>query len=165
MMISPCRQLSSILVLLVGLTTTHTIWAQAASGMRPSLIAIQVEDLSNSIKWYEDYLEFKLLDKKEFKDHGLSLAILQLGDFKLELVDNEKALNKNALLKQNGAIDMTGFAKATFNIDHVDAMYETLKKKGASFATTLRDSNINPTEQFFIVLDCDNNWLQFIGQK
>ena len=44
-------------------------------------------------------------------------------------------------------------------------MYETLKKKGANFATTLRDSNINPTEQFFIVLDCDNNWLQFIGQK
>ena len=101
-----------MLVLLVGLTITHSNWAQTASSMRPSLIAIQVENLDSTIKWYEDYLKFKVLDKKEFKDHGLSLAILQLGDFKLELVDNDKALNKNALLRQNGANDMTGFAKS-----------------------------------------------------
>ena len=106
-----------------------------------------------------------MLDKKEFKDHGLSLAILQLGDFKLELVDNDKALHKNALLKQNDAKDMTGFAKVRFNIEHVDSVYETLKNKGAIFALTLRDSNINAAEQFFIVLDCDNNWLQFVGPK
>jgi hypothetical protein len=81
------------------------------------------------------------------------------------LVDNDKALNKNSLLKQHGASDMTGFAKITFRIEHVDAVYEAMKEKGAVFAATLRDSNINPTEQFFIVVDCDNNWLQFIGQK
>ncbi|HEX6890219.1 MAG TPA: VOC family protein [Chryseolinea sp.] len=163
-MIPPRRQLLTIITLLVGLTRTHTNWAQTAD-MRPSLIAIQVENLDTSIKWYEDYLRFSVLDKKEFKDHGLSLAILQLGDFKLELVANDKALNKNSLLKQNGANDMTGFAKVTFSIDHVDSVYQALKKKGAIFALTLRDSNINPTEKFFIVLDCDNNWLQFIGQK
>ena len=154
----------AILVLHVGLTITHANWAQTPS-MRPSLIAIQVENLDSSVKWYEDYLEFSVLDRKEFKDHGLSLAILQLGDFKLELVDNDKALHKNSLLKPNGANEMTGFAKVTFTIDHVDSVYETLKKKGANFALTLRDSNINPAEQFFIVLDCDNNWLQFIGPK
>ena len=55
-------------MLVVGLTLTQTNWAQAASGMRPSLIAIQVENLDSSIKWYEDYLEFRVLDKKEFKD-------------------------------------------------------------------------------------------------
>ncbi|HMG92288.1 MAG TPA: VOC family protein [Chryseolinea sp.] len=133
--------------------------------MRPSLIAIQVENLDSSVKWYQDYLMFSVLDRKEFKDHGLSLAILQLGDFKLELVANDKALHKNALLKENDAKDMTGFTKVTFSVDGVDSVYETLKKKGVTFALTLRDSNINPTEQFFIVLDCDNNWLQFIGPK
>src|SRR5688572_9684276 len=160
-MITPLRQLRSIVALLVGLTITQTNWAQTASSMRPSLIAIQVENLDSSVKWYEDYLDFRVLDRKEFKDHGLRLAILQLGDFKLELVDNDKALNKNSLLKQHGASDMTGFAKITFSIEHVDAVYEAMKEKGAVFAATLRDSNINPTEQFFVVVYCDNNWLQF----
>ena len=164
-MIGPRRQLLTILVLLVGLTIAHTNLAQPASSMRPSLIAVQVENLDSSVKWYEDYLKFNVLDRKEFKDHGLSVAILQLGDFKLELVANDKALRKNALLKENDAKDMTGFAKMTFTVDHVASVYDTLKKKGAIFALTLRDSNINPTEQFFIVLDCDNNWLQFIGTK
>ena len=133
--------------------------------MRPSLIAIQVENLDSSAKWYEDYLKFRVLERKEFKDHGLSLAILQLGDFKLELVDNDKAVNKNSILKQNDTDDITGFAKVTFTINHVDSVYEKLKQKGAIFALTLRDSNVNPAERFFIVLDCDNNWLQFIGPK
>ncbi len=164
-MIPPGRQLLTILVSFVGLTITHTTWGQTASSMRPSLIAIQVENLDRSVKWYEDYLKFTVLDRKEFKDRGLSLAILRLGDFKLELIANDKALHKNSILKQNGANDMTGFTKVTFSIDHVDSAYETLKKKGAIFALTLHDSNINPTEQFFIVLDCDNNWLQFIGPK
>lgn len=133
--------------------------------MRPSLIAIQVENLDSAVKWYEDHLKFSVLDRKEFKDHGLSLAILRLGDFKLELVANDKAIRKNSILKQHGANDITGFAKVTFSIDYVDSVYQTLKSKGAIFALTLRDSNINPTEQFFIVLDCDNNWLQFIGPR
>jgi catechol 2,3-dioxygenase-like lactoylglutathione lyase family enzyme len=160
------RKLSrSILVLLIGLAINHCNLAQTASSMRPSLIAIQVENLDSSITWYEDYLNFRVIDRKEFKDQGLRLAILQLGDFKLELVDNDKALHKSSLLKQNDANDITGFAKATFTIDNVHSVYETLKKKGATFALTLRDSNMNRDEQFFIVLDCDNNWLQFIGQK
>lgn len=98
--------------------------------MRPSLIAIQVENLDRAVKWYEEYLKFSVIDRKEFKDHGLNLAILRLGDFKLELVANDKALHKNSILKQNGANDMTGFTKVTFSIDHVDSVYKTLKKKG-----------------------------------
>ena len=141
------------------------MYAQTLPRMRPSLIGIQVEDLDKSLEWYKYYLEFTVLDRKEFKDHGLSIAMLELGDFKLELVDNDKALNRNTVLKQQSAKEITGFAKVTFTIDNVGLIYEKLKNKDASFAIPLRDSNINPKEHFFIVLDCDNNWLQFIGPK
>jgi catechol 2,3-dioxygenase-like lactoylglutathione lyase family enzyme len=148
-----------------GLIVSDAALSQANHGMRPSLVAIQVDNLDNSIAWYKDYLGFSVLERKEFKDYGMSISILELRDFKLELVDNEKVLNKNSVLKEYGAENMTGFAKVTFTIDNVDSLYETLKSKRASFAITLRDSNINPREEFFIVLDCDNNWLQFVGSK
>ena len=144
---------------------THSTLAQIQQNMRSTLVAIQVENLENSIRWYEGMLAFKQIDKKEFKDYGMSIAILELDDFKLELVDNNKALNKNALLKQNGADIITGFAKITFTIDDVVSLYQELKDKGANFAIPLRDSNVDPKEQFFIVTDCDSNWIQFIGPK
>jgi catechol 2,3-dioxygenase-like lactoylglutathione lyase family enzyme len=159
------KHLCIILLLFGGLIVSNAALSQTNQGMRPSLVAIQVDNLDNSIAWYKDYLGFSVLERKEFKEYGMSISILELHDFKLELVDNEKALNKNSVLKKNEANDMTGFAKITFTIDHVDSLYATLKSKGASFAITLRDSNINPREEFFIVLDCDNNWLQFIGFK
>ena len=120
--------------------------------------AVNVEAVIWSVKTHDERLTHPI------RELDTEVCVF-IRDFKLELVDNDKALQKNSLLKQNAANDMTGFAKVTFSIDHVDSVYETLKKKDAIFAITLRDSNINPAEQFFIVLDCDNNWLQFIGKK
>jgi len=161
-----CKKLLRIIFLLIGgLIVSDAALSQTNQGMRPSLVAIQVDDLDNSIAWYKDYLGFSVLERTEFKEYGMIISILELRDFKLELVDNEKALNKNFVLKKNGANDMIGFAKVTFTIDNVKSLYETLKSKGAGFAITLRDSNINPKEEFFIALDCDNNWLQFVGSK
>lgn len=164
-MISCLTQLRTFLVLIAALLIAHCNIAQTVQSMRPSLIAIQVDDLDKSLRWYKEYLEFRVLDRKDFKDHGLSIAILELADFKLELVDNDKALNKGVLLKQHGIDEITGFAKVTFTIDDVRSLYDKLLNKGAAFAITLRESNVNPKEQFFIALDCDNNWLQFIGPK
>ena len=163
---APPRKNSLVgLFLLGGFIISHAVWAQPRHTMRPSLVAIQVENLDNSIEWYKNNLEFKVVDRQDFKEHGLRLAILELGDFKLELVDNDKAFSKNIALQQNGVDDMTGFAKVTFTIDQVNSFYEKLKNSGANFAIALRDSNTNSAERFFIVLDCDRNWLQFIGPK
>jgi len=159
------KLLCIILLLFRGLIVSEVALSQTSASMRPSLVAIQVNNIDNSIAWYKDYLGFLVLERKEFREYGMRIAILQMGDFKLELVDNEKALSRNSVLKENEAEDITGFAKVTFTIDNVDSLYGTLKSKGAKFAITLRDSNINPKEEFFIVLDCDNNWLQFVGSK
>ena len=111
------------------------------------------------------YLNFALLEKKELKDAGLKLAILKWEDFKLELVENHKSLKRNAILKRNEATEITGFTKLTFTVEKASAFYQQLKEKGSSFAVPLRDSKINPQEEFFILLDNENNWLQFIGPK
>src|SRR5688572_1940493 len=68
------------------------------TSMRPSLVALQVDDLDASVRWYTSYLEFRPKERKAFPEHGLELAILVLGDFELELVENAKTLRKSQLL-------------------------------------------------------------------
>jgi catechol 2,3-dioxygenase-like lactoylglutathione lyase family enzyme len=134
------------------------------ASMRPTLVALQVVDLDASIRWYTSHLEFQQKVRRDFPEHKLKLAILNLGDFDLELVENAKTLKKADLLS-GGATDITGFAKVTFTIGDVGRLFQRLSDKGATFAISLRDSNTNPGEQFFVVLDNEKNWLQFVGRK
>jgi catechol 2,3-dioxygenase-like lactoylglutathione lyase family enzyme len=134
------------------------------TSMRPTLVALQVEDLDASIRWYTSQLDFQPKDRKAFPEHGLKLAILVLGDFELELVENPKTLKKSQLLAGKDA-DITGFAKIAYTVPAVEQLFRRLESRGASFAIKLRDSNTNPDQQFFVVLDNDKNWLQFVGKK
>jgi catechol 2,3-dioxygenase-like lactoylglutathione lyase family enzyme len=136
-----------------------------AKGGRPSLVAIQVESLDKSISWYTTYLGFSIKEKKHFPDHNLKLAFLTLKDFELELVENSKTIRRSEVLAAKGASDITGFAKLTFSIDNVGGLYEQLKEKGAAFAIKLQLSNVDASEEFFIVLDDAGNWLQFKGKR
>ena len=52
-----------------------------------------------------------------------------------------------------------------FRVADVNTKYKDLRTKHADFKITLRDSNINPSEQFFVVVDRDGNWIQFVGVK
>jgi catechol 2,3-dioxygenase-like lactoylglutathione lyase family enzyme len=137
----------------------------AAKGARPSLVAIQVESLDRSIDWYTTHLGFSVKEKKELPGHNLRLAFLVLMDFEFELVENAKTLKRSEALATKSATDVTGFAKLTFSVDNVANLYEQLKKKGATFAIKLQDSNVDAREEFFIVLDNEGNWLQFKGKK
>lgn len=92
------------------------------------------------------------------------VAILAFEDFELELVENPKTLKKAELLA-GGATDITGFAKLTFSVADVGKLFRRLRDQGATFAIPLRDSNTRPDQQFFVVLDPEKNWLQFVGPK
>jgi catechol 2,3-dioxygenase-like lactoylglutathione lyase family enzyme len=135
-----------------------------ATSMRPSLVALQVEDLDASVRWYTTYLGFQQKDRREFPDRNLKLAVLGLRDFDLELVESAQTLRKSDALAGK-ATDITGFAKVTFTVTDVAKLFQQLTDKGADFAIKLRDSNTRPGEQSFVVLDNERNWLQFVGKK
>lgn len=147
-----------------GLLCWFLLATTTSASMRPTLVALQVENLEATIRWYSTYLDFTQKEKRDFPEHGLRLAILGLEDFDLELVENKKTLKKAELLAGK-ATDITGFAKVTFTVSGVARLYQQLTDKGASFAIKLRDSNTKPDEQFFVVLDNEKNWLQFVGKK
>jgi catechol 2,3-dioxygenase-like lactoylglutathione lyase family enzyme len=146
-------------------------WASAsmaqvdAPTLRPSLVGLQVNDLDVSVQWYVSNLGFQQKDRKEFPQHELELAILALQDFELELVENARTVRKADALAGKASADVTGFAKVTFTVNGVAALFRRLKSQGARFAIELRDSNTDPGKQHFVVLDPDGNWLQFVGRK
>ena len=157
------RRLSALSGLLVAFVTFADSLAQVDSAsMRPTLVALQVENLEASVRWYTTFLDFREKTRREFPQ--LKLVILSLGDFELELVENPKTVKKSEVLSGQDA-DITGFAKVTFTVGNVGKLFQQLKEEGATFAITLRDSNANPGEQFFVVLDNERNWLQFVGKK
>jgi catechol 2,3-dioxygenase-like lactoylglutathione lyase family enzyme len=152
------------LLLLVAYGCTDGIAQTASPSMRPSLVALQVGNLDASVRWYTTYLGFQQKERRDFPDHQLKLAILNLQDFDIELVENAKTLRKAEALSGK-ATDITGFAKVTFTVDNVAGLFRELSDKGADFAVKLRASNIRPGEQSFVVLDNEGNWLQFVGKK
>jgi hypothetical protein len=44
-------------------------------------------------------------------------------------------------------------------------LYDQLQKKKAQIQIALKESNVKGGEPFFIVLDVDGNWLQFVGTR
>jgi catechol 2,3-dioxygenase-like lactoylglutathione lyase family enzyme len=130
--------------------------------MRPVLIALQVRDLEASVRWYSSHLDFQPKDRRDFPGQRLKVAILALHDFELELVEDPKTLERAKLLTGD-ATAITGFAKVTFTVDDVARWFERLRAQGANFAAPLRDSRTRPGHRSFVVLDNENNWLQFTG--
>jgi catechol 2,3-dioxygenase-like lactoylglutathione lyase family enzyme len=129
-----------------------------------SLVAIQVVDLDSCIDWYTRHLDFKIVEQKEFKDYGMRLAILSLGNVELELVETKAALDKAVALKKAAATVITGFAKITFTVADVRNLYKKLEMGKANIVFKLSPSNRNTELHHFIVTDNEGNWLQFIGK-
>jgi catechol 2,3-dioxygenase-like lactoylglutathione lyase family enzyme len=152
-------------LLLFGSCVTATAAQAEAPSFRPSLVGLQVDHLDASVQWYVSHLGFRVEVRKDFPDHQLKLAILALQDFELELVENARAVRKKDALAGKDTNDITGFAKVAFTVNGVATLFRRLKSQGARFAIELRDSNTEPDEQHFVVLDPDGNWLQFIGKK
>ena len=153
----------------IGLLIVYILLATQSFGQttdsRPILVAIQVKDVAKAAEWYSDFLGFSLVTKREFPDHGLKITVVELNNFRLELVERTNVLSRADALQKLSVEDVTGFSKVTFRVPDIRTLYDQLLKKRAHFQIALKESNINTNELFFIVLDADGNWLQFIGAK
>jgi catechol 2,3-dioxygenase-like lactoylglutathione lyase family enzyme len=158
-------QMRCLIWLLVAYNLMATQSFGQATDSRPILVAIQVKDVAKSAEWYSEFLGFSPVTKREFPDHGLKITVVELNNFRLELVENPKVLSRTDALQKLSVEDVTGFSKVTFRVPDIRTLYDQLQKKRAHFQIALKESNINADELFFIVLDADGNWLQFVGAK
>jgi catechol 2,3-dioxygenase-like lactoylglutathione lyase family enzyme len=163
------RRLVQLLV--TGLLLWHvaaTPAQPADKSIRPSLVAISVANLDAAIKWYETNLDFTLKEKKEFPQHGLRIAFLELNGFELELVEDEKSISLAAIQKNLPEADdeakIQGLVKLAFTVDDIDSLNSKLKANGVKFQMDLSKSNRQEGVRYIVVRDSDGNWIQLFGK-
>lgn len=129
--------------------------------LRPSLTAISVPKLDESVRWYVDTLGFALVTQSAFPDHHLRLAILERDGFRLELVELEGSQPPAKLVPgvDNPAM-IQGFGKVAFTVGDFDAWLARVRRAGVRFQLEPRTSPEDGSRSF-IILDNNGNWLQF----
>ena len=132
--------------------------------IKPVLVAMQVNNLDSSIQFYAKYLGLQLTERKKFEDYHLEIAFLKNENFELELVKNDSSVNKNLVLKEKRAADITGFAKINFQVEQIEQVYNYLKSENVPIIVTLRKSIRNKEHKTFIITDYEGNWIQFTGK-
>jgi len=154
-------KLSKCLLFLIAIALP-SIQSHAQNNLKIVLVALNVTDIKASINWYKNTLGFELKSHNEYSDYGLEIAFLQKQGLELELVQNEKARQRNNHFQNELQI---GISKLTFNVTNVVELYHSIQQQKVTIYKPLTSSNRDPLKQYFIVKDNDGNLLQFIGNS
>jgi len=130
--------------------------------LRPSLTAISVANLDESVRWYADTLGFTVVTQRAFAGQRLRLAILERDGFRVELVELEGSQPAAKLLPAgagNPAM-IQGFGKLAFTVGDFDAWLARVRRAGVRFQLEPQ-TNAEDGTRSFIILDNNGNWLQF----
>jgi catechol 2,3-dioxygenase-like lactoylglutathione lyase family enzyme len=132
-----------------------------AKSLRPYLVALSVASLDVSVKWYEEMLGFKMLRRIEEPKYDVRIAFLELNGFRLELFEKKNSLDLKRLLPEPKDEDMVhGFRKLAFTVENIEGFAAALKNKKVKFLYGVTEDR-EEKQKWFIVADCDGNWLQF----
>lgn len=121
---------------------------------------ISVYDMEKSLKWYEDNLDFKLVQDDGFVPPLKSrVCFIQNGDYQIELFEYEspKALPEDRLMP-NSDLQTVGTKHVAFETLDMAALKERLVKNGAdiAFEVTMQGNSV------MFVRDCNGVLIEFI---
>lgn len=130
--------------------------AQPAAEAPPQLFlaALSVGDLDRSIAFYRTHLGFTPIERTRFADHGMDIALLALGEFRLELVALDGSAPRRAPDPANDA-SLRGIAKIGFAVADLDATAARLRAAGVRII--LVPSTLTGTVAGGLVRDPDGN--------
>ena len=94
-------------------------------------IAITVNNLSESVKFYTDILGFKVVKEFERKDLDAKATFIKLDNFQIELWQFEDMKENSNPLDD---IKVKGIRHIAFEVDNLNRIITELKKKGLEFS-------------------------------
>lgn len=99
--------------------------------LKPLHVGISVKNMEESVKWYEEKLDFQLISKKYIPPLKCIVTFMKHGDFQIELFEHDETIDlpKERLLP-NSDIQTQGTKHICFANDDVAGLLEKLKQKG-----------------------------------
>lgn len=139
------------------------------SGLKPCLAGFVVKNLEVSTDWYI-HLGFELDTSMNFPDHGLQINLLQLGDFKLELIQFQEQIESHSGQLPSEYSNLHGFIKLGFLTNDLS---EVVNQRIAEGTTVIAGPGDLPAlsskerwaTRFYLVKDPDGNYIQFFEGK
>ena len=128
---------------------------------KPLHCAISVSDIEGAIKWFEDILNFKLLNKSEITTTGLKVAFLSNGDsFEIELFQHKNYIPlPPERLTPSQDNQTCGTKHIAFAVDDLDELVEYFNSKSVEIV-------MGPMEAFgmrvLFIHGPDNVLIEFI---
>ena len=99
---------------------------------------ISVANLDESVSWYKDTFGAREIKRTYKQDFGLTIALLELGDFHLELLQPdtpEQTARIAGTLKE--LLQRVGASHIALSVSDVKGLYNRLKASGAEMVTEL----------------------------
>ncbi len=125
--------------------------------LKPHHVAINVPDIDEAIIWYSNVLGFTVERRDFIKGfHGRN-ALLKLGEFRIELFQNEKIIPRPEEQILPPGTEMIGFRQLAFSVSDLHKFTEMLERKGVDI--TMR----RPDRTVLFVRDNSGNVLEFVS--
>lgn len=127
----------------------------------PNLITFCVQDLKNSIIWYEDVLNCEVDKQQVNPEQKTKLALLSLGDFHIELVQKESSIDIDDTSFGEDVAYICGYKSFGFRVSDFDAYHQFISEKEIPYISEIRNNSF-ASGRFFVIHDVDQNELVFI---
>ncbi len=124
--------------------------------LRPHHVAINVPDIDAAIAWYGDVLGFAVEKRDFIRNFRGRNALLKLGDFRIELFQNEKVVPRADDGSDPAGTVAIGFRQMAFVVDDRRGFTEMLKRKGVNITRELPDGTA------LFVRDNSGNVIEFV---
>ena len=125
--------------------------------LKPHHVAINVPDIDEAINWYSDVLGFTIERRDFIKGfHGRN-ALLKLGEFRIELFQNEKFIPRPEEQVPPPGTEMIGFRQLAFSVPDLHKFTELLERKGVDITSKRSDGTV------LFVRDNSGNVLEFMS--
>lgn len=145
-------------IILLSLLSGYCLKAQSTKQNQRTFFALIVEDRNASINWYSEHLKLDLLDSTSFPERKLFTANMVNDYFHIELIEIQES---TAIAKDQRYV--RGIFKVGATVSNFDELYGHLKSKSANFRSDVFYDDLTKLRSF-IVLDLDENRLQFFGR-
>lgn len=131
---------------------------------QPLFTAITVKNIDSSVLWYSQVLQLNLRNRTDNAVRGFKQAILINDGIMIELVELNKSISADTLLKARPAGNQIyGYHKFGMAVSDIETLFKDLSLLNIQFVGKMVTDQVDQRKTF-LIQDPDGNLIQFFEQ-